>query len=94
MKDVPRSWGPSGYIGKDDIDEIKEATADADDRTSVEPSIDMSILSRGGRAPKKSDSDSYVWKKLEKKSIKNEHVEMARALFEGLNLSEQNDDGE
>ncbi|GIX61824.1 AP-4 complex subunit epsilon, putative [Babesia caballi] len=105
-KDVPRSWGPSGYVGKDtaDASALEEpdpapvevpgaAKPDSDSPTPapVEPSIDMSILSGGARAPKAAERKNYVWKKPEPREPSRKQVEMARALFQGLVSSEGTD---
>ncbi|CDR96554.1 adaptin N terminal region domain containing protein, putative [Babesia bigemina] len=111
--DVPRSWGPSGYVDKkalqaDDDDDTKvdpsaapylsgitgAAPADADRTrpTVVEPSIDMSILSLGSRAPKPAEPKGYVWKKPEPRLVSREQIQMARALFQGLDCSDEADD--
>ncbi|GBE59392.1 adaptin N terminal region domain containing protein [Babesia ovata] len=111
--DVPRSWGPSGYVDKkalqadDDGDTKGDAPISSDpsgvtgaastdsDRSRpvvVEPSIDMSILSLGARAPKPAEPKGYVWKKPEPRLVSREQIQMARALFQGLDGSNEADD--
>lgn len=94
VNDVPKSWGPSGYIGSNMSGETVDAAAEAaGNHAAAEPSLDMTILSRVQRSEKVEEADEYVWKRKNQPVANKEQVEMARALFEGLTVTEGANDG-
>ncbi|GFE52929.1 adaptin N terminal region domain containing protein [Babesia ovis] len=105
--DVPRTWGPSGYVDKGSVEEVADTPEDSAatindvvpvdthqfDSSTIQHSIDLSILSGGLRAPRVSEPQGYVWRKPEPPAPTRQHVEMARALFQGIGSPDGNGSG-